>query len=85
MQLRDNVCVKLALLIFEKLVRKNWKKLDSVKTTALRNYFRVNQDIRQMKFRPSEVDECALGLNDCHFEAICIDLEKGYTCKCKDG
>uniref|UniRef100_A0A8R1EUP2 EGF-like domain-containing protein n=1 Tax=Caenorhabditis japonica TaxID=281687 RepID=A0A8R1EUP2_CAEJA len=32
-----------------------------------------------------DVDECALGLNNCSGVAHCIDKAVGYTCKCPDG
>lgn len=32
-----------------------------------------------------DVDECALGLNNCSGVAHCIDRAVGYTCKCPDG
>lgn len=30
-------------------------------------------------------DECQTGKHDCSPNAICKDLEKGFTCECKDG
>ena len=30
------------------------------------------------------VNEC-LGRNDCHVDATCTDLERGYTCRCNAG
>ncbi|CAJ0941120.1 unnamed protein product, partial [Mesorhabditis belari] len=31
------------------------------------------------------VNECILGLHDCHLDATCIDLKDGFTCKCNEG
>lgn len=38
----------------------------------------------------SDIDECSLGIHDCHLEAVCInqiraDNPKGFRCECKDG
>ncbi|PAV59374.1 hypothetical protein WR25_03507 [Diploscapter pachys] len=33
--------------------------------------------------RPKLVDECRIGKHDCHRDAICQDLQQGYTCRCK--
>uniref|UniRef100_A0A493TBC9 Signal peptide, CUB domain and EGF like domain containing 2 n=1 Tax=Anas platyrhynchos platyrhynchos TaxID=8840 RepID=A0A493TBC9_ANAPP len=35
--------------------------------------------------RPPHVDECALGLDDCHPDAICQNTPKLYKCMCKVG
>jgi hypothetical protein len=32
-----------------------------------------------------DIDECALGLNNCSKIAECTDLEVGYTCRCPAG
>ncbi|CAH2066767.1 unnamed protein product, partial [Iphiclides podalirius] len=32
-----------------------------------------------------DVDECGLGLHDCHEHAICNNTHGSYTCKCKQG
>ena len=32
-----------------------------------------------------DFDECATGLNDCHSDATCNNIEGGYTCECKSG
>ncbi|KAF4798440.1 Signal peptide, CUB and EGF-like domain-containing protein 2 [Turdus rufiventris] len=34
---------------------------------------------------PEDVDECALGLDDCHPDAICQNTPKLYKCMCKVG
>jgi len=28
------------------------------------------------------IDECATSLHDCHVNAVCTDMESGYTCAC---
>lgn len=33
----------------------------------------------------TDVDECALGLDDCHPDAICQNTPKLYKCMCKVG
>lgn len=33
----------------------------------------------------TDVDECALGLDDCHPDAICQNTPKLYKCTCKVG
>ena len=33
----------------------------------------------------TDVDECALGLDDCHSDAICQNTPKLYKCTCKVG
>ncbi|KAJ2953641.1 hypothetical protein O0L34_g1253 [Tuta absoluta] len=32
-----------------------------------------------------DVDECGLGLHDCHEHAVCNNTHGSYTCKCKQG
>ncbi|VVD02143.1 unnamed protein product, partial [Leptidea sinapis] len=32
-----------------------------------------------------DVDECGLGLHDCHENAVCNNTHGSYTCKCKQG
>lgn len=32
---------------------------------------------------PSDLDECALGEDDCHRDAICINNIGGFSCVCK--
>ena len=32
-----------------------------------------------------DFDECATGLNNCHSDAICTNIEGGFTCECKPG
>lgn len=32
-----------------------------------------------------DVDECDLGLHDCHRDAVCTNTHGSYTCKCKRG
>jgi hypothetical protein len=31
------------------------------------------------------VDECALGTANCHYQAICTNTMRSYTCACKAG
>ena len=31
------------------------------------------------------VDECALGLDDCDIDAVCMDLSDGFSCVCNEG
>lgn len=32
-----------------------------------------------------DVDECGLGLHDCHKEAKCTNTQGSYSCQCKRG
>lgn len=32
-----------------------------------------------------DVDECWLGLHDCHEQAICTNTDGSYSCHCKKG
>lgn len=32
-----------------------------------------------------DVDECGLGLHDCHREAICTNTDGSFSCKCRQG
>lgn len=32
-----------------------------------------------------DVDECDLGLHDCHPEAVCTNTHGSYSCQCKRG
>ena len=32
-----------------------------------------------------DFDECTTGLNDCHADAICTNIEGGFTCECNNG
>ncbi|XP_006873054.1 PREDICTED: signal peptide, CUB and EGF-like domain-containing protein 2 isoform X2 [Chrysochloris asiatica] len=34
---------------------------------------------------PEDVDECAQGLDDCHFNALCQNTPTSYKCSCKPG
>ncbi|GMS89863.1 hypothetical protein PENTCL1PPCAC_12038, partial [Pristionchus entomophagus] len=34
--------------------------------------------------RPALVDECRIGKHDCSRDAICHDLQQGFTCECRD-
>ena len=31
------------------------------------------------------MDECSLGMNDCHVNATCNNTEGSYNCSCKNG
>ena len=31
------------------------------------------------------MDECALGLDDCDIDAVCMDLSDGFSCVCNEG
>uniref|UniRef100_A0A913I4D2 EGF-like domain-containing protein n=1 Tax=Strongyloides stercoralis TaxID=6248 RepID=A0A913I4D2_STRER len=35
--------------------------------------------------RPTYINECNNGMNDCHKDALCHDLPQGYLCQCKSG
>ena len=34
---------------------------------------------------PTDVDECSMDLDDCHFNAVCSNIEDGFMCTCKSG
>ena len=34
---------------------------------------------------PADVDECSMDLDDCHFNALCSNIEDGFMCTCKSG
>ena len=33
----------------------------------------------------TDIDECAIGFDDCHADAVCTNTWGGYECECKQG
>jgi len=32
-----------------------------------------------------DIDECAADMDDCHAQAVCMDIDGGYICTCNTG
>lgn len=43
------------------------------------------QEVKGMVFCATEVDECALHLDDCVAQATCVNTKEGYGCRCPQG
>ena len=51
-------------------------------------YFNVEYFTDSMHISPSlhaDIDECELGIDDCHVNATCADVVGSFVCTCNDG
>ena len=66
-----------------KRITLGWKKFKNDMKVPLLKSMGFSPD--QYCIAARDVDECALGLHNCHSYAICTNLREGYSCACPTG